>query len=91
MSFGNGTLFQRARSGEYYIVIDAEKCIGCVKCAVQCPQSDLELVTLLIDLEDKTVVAVTEQHRRKIKYTCSPCKLETRKAPRLGVFGIRVE
>lgn len=68
-------------SGEYYIVIDAEKCIGCAKCVVQCPQSALELVALLIDLEDKTVAAVTEQHRRKIKYTCSPCKPESGKAP----------
>jgi ferredoxin len=68
-------------SGEYYIVVDAEKCIGCAKCAVECPQSALELVTVLIDLEDKTVAAVTEQHRREIKYTCSPCKPEGGKAP----------
>lgn len=48
---------------------------------MQCPQSALELVTVLIDLEDKTVAAVTEQHRRAIKYTCSPCKPESGKAP----------
>lgn len=48
---------------------------------MQCPQSALELVDMLIDLEDKTVAAVTEQHRKSIKYTCSPCKPENQKAP----------
>jgi len=45
-----------------------------------CPQSALELVTMLIDLEDKTVAAVTEQQRKNIKYTCSACKPESGKA-----------
>ncbi|MCJ7559072.1 4Fe-4S binding protein [Candidatus Bathyarchaeota archaeon] len=61
--------------------MDAEKCDGCGKCVEQCPQSAIEMVTLLIDLEDKTVAAVTEQHRKKIKYTCSSCKPESNKAP----------
>jgi Fe-S-cluster-containing hydrogenase component 2 len=39
------------------------------------------MVTLLIDLEDKVVAAVTEQHRKKIKYTCSSCKPEDQKTP----------
>ena len=39
------------------------------------------MTTLLIDLEDKTVAAVTEQHRKKIKYTCSSCKPETGGSP----------
>jgi Fe-S-cluster-containing hydrogenase component 2 len=47
----------------------------------QCPQSALEMVTALVDLEDKTVAAVTEQHRKSIKYTCSSCKPESKKAP----------
>jgi Fe-S-cluster-containing hydrogenase component 2 len=68
-------------SGEYYIIIDAEKCDGCSKCVEQCPQSALEMATLLVDLEDKTVAAVTEHHRRNIKYTCSSCKPESKRAP----------
>ena len=68
-------------SGEYYIVIDAEKCNGCRRCVEKCPQSALEMVTLLVDLEDKTVAAVTEQHRKKIKYTCSSCRPESKKTP----------
>ncbi len=66
-------------SGEFYVVIDAEKCDGCGKCVTKCPQNALQMETQLIDLEDKLVAAVTEQHRKKIKYTCSPCKPETGK------------
>jgi len=68
-------------SGDYYITIDTDKCNGCGKCVKQCPQSALQLETMFIDLEDKTVASVTEEHRKKIKYTCSSCKPETNKAP----------
>jgi Fe-S-cluster-containing hydrogenase component 2 len=60
-------------SGEYFIVVDTDRCNGCEKCVQQCPQHALELVTEFIDLEDKTVVAVTEEHRKKILYTCAEC------------------
>jgi ferredoxin len=68
-------------SGEFYIVIDAMKCDGCGNCISKCPQSALELQTMMMDLEDKTVAAVTEQHRKKIKYTCASCKPGEKKAP----------
>jgi ferredoxin len=68
-------------SGEYYIVIDAAKCNGCGKCVEVCPQSALEITSMFIDLDDKTVAAVTEQQRKNIKYACFPCKPETGKAP----------
>ncbi len=68
-------------SGEYFITIDSEKCSGCGKCVNQCPQKVLEIVTEFIDLEDKPVAAVTEEHRKKIRYTCAQCKPETNKTP----------
>jgi len=68
-------------SGEYYISIDAEKCNGCCKCIKECPQQALELGSVMVDLEEKLVATVAENHRRKIKYTCSPCKPESGKAP----------
>lgn len=68
-------------SGEYYIVIDSDKCIGCGKCVKACPQKALELITEFIDLEDKTVAAVTEEHRKKIRYTCGTCKPESSQTP----------
>jgi len=68
-------------SGEYYISIDAEKCNGCGKCIENGPQQALELGSVMVDLEEKLVATVSEKHRREIKYTCSPCKPENRKAP----------
>lgn len=68
-------------SGEYYIVIDSDKCNGCGKCAENCPQEAIKLETEFIDLEDKTVAAINEDHRKKIKYTCGSCKPETNGTP----------
>jgi len=68
-------------SGEYYITIDTDKCSGCGKCVLACPQSALQLETMFIDLEDKTVASVKEEHRRKVKFTCLPCKPETNNTP----------
>jgi ferredoxin len=68
-------------SGEYYIVIDAEKCSSCGDCIKACPQGALKMEAMFIDLEDKMVAAVTEEQRKKIRYTCSPCKPETGDVP----------
>jgi ferredoxin len=68
-------------SGEYYITIDTDKCSGCGKCIKNCPKSALQLETMFIDLEDKTVASVNEEHRKKIKYTCGSCKPESSSAP----------
>lgn len=68
-------------SGEYYVIVDSDKCSGCRRCVLVCPEKALELVTEFIDLEDKTVAAVAEEHRKKIKYTCTACKPETGQTP----------
>ena len=68
-------------SGEYYILIDAEKCDSCSECVKVCPQSALKMETMFIDLEDKLVAVVTEEHRKKIRYTCSSCKPDEDKLP----------
>jgi Fe-S-cluster-containing hydrogenase component 2 len=68
-------------SGEYYISVDSDKCNGCSKCIQQCPQGALEMVIEMIDLEDKNVPAVTEAHRKKLRYTCSKCNPELKKTP----------
>jgi Fe-S-cluster-containing hydrogenase component 2 len=39
------------------------------------------MITEMIDLDDKTIAAVSEQHRKKIKYTCTQCKPEENKTP----------
>jgi Fe-S-cluster-containing hydrogenase component 2 len=74
-------------SGEYYIVVDAEKCDSCGECEKVCPQGALKMELMFIDLNDKLVAVVTEEHRKKIKYTCSPCKPECGKAPCVNACG----
>jgi ferredoxin len=64
-------------SGEYYIVIDADKCNGCGKCVSKCPMGVLQLETMLIDLDDKTVASVKEDQHRNLRYTCAECKPES--------------
>ncbi|MDR0373858.1 MAG: 4Fe-4S binding protein [Nitrososphaerota archaeon] len=61
--------------------MDSDKCIGCGGCVAKCPQGALGLVTEFIDLEDQTVAAIKEEHRKKIKYTCVACRPETNQTP----------
>jgi Fe-S-cluster-containing hydrogenase component 2 len=68
-------------SGEYFITIDSDKCSGCSKCVQSCPEKALELITEFIDLEDKTIAAVRENHRKKISYTCARCIPQDNKTP----------
>jgi Fe-S-cluster-containing hydrogenase component 2 len=68
-------------SGEYYNIIDSDKCNSCLKCVENCTEGALEMVTEFIDLEDKTVAAVSEEHRKKIRYTCAECKPQENNTP----------
>lgn len=58
-------------SGEYFITINTDKCNGCKKCAEACPAKVLEVIT---NDYDEVVAAVTDEQRKKIKYSCAPCK-----------------
>jgi ferredoxin len=62
-------------SGEYFIAIDTDKCTGCGKCAEACPAKVLATVPDDNDpFREVPVAIVTDEHRRKIKYSCAPCK-----------------
>jgi len=67
-------------SGEYFISIDTDKCASCAdhECISACPEIVLEIIT---DDYDDTVAAVVEEHRKKLKYTCAPCKPTSGKKP----------
>jgi len=74
-------------SGEYYIVVDSEKCNGCGECITQCPKQVLEITRTIVDLEEQLVAAVKEEHRKNIKYTCSACKPEKATPPCVSACG----
>lgn len=48
---------------------------------MQCPQSALGLENMLVDLEDKTVMVVKEDYRKKLKYICAKCNPELNRTP----------
>jgi ferredoxin len=62
-------------SGEFFITIDTEKCNGCGDCIPVCPAGVLEIRENEFDpLAEDEMAAVKEEHRKKIKYSCAPCK-----------------
>lgn len=68
-------------SGEYFITIDTDLCNSCGKCVDACPEGVLEMAENELDpLSDEVIAIVTEEHRKKIKYSCAPCKGHKTKA-----------
>ena len=58
-------------SGEFFIVLDTDKCNACKECITACPSGVFEIIT---NDYDEEVAAVVEEHRKKLKYSCAPCK-----------------
>ncbi len=70
-------------SGEFFISIDTDRCNGCGDCVPACPADIFEVWD-----EDPNdpfreipVAAIKESERKKIKYTCSPCKSASDQPP----------
>ena len=62
-------------SGDYFLVIDTEKCTGCGDCVPACPVGVLELVEDEFDIDSEIrVAAVVKAHSKTLKYSCAPCK-----------------
>ena len=62
-------------SGDFFITIDTDKCDGCGKCVEACPANVFEVGEDANDPLSETEVAfVSDGERKKIKYTCGPCK-----------------
>lgn len=62
-------------SGEWFIIIDTNKCDGCGKCVQGCPRRVLEVGEDEYDpFRDEPVAKVSEIERKKLRYTCAPCK-----------------
>ncbi|BBO20928.1 MAG: hypothetical protein HKUEN07_02950 [Rhodocyclaceae bacterium] len=61
-------------SGEYYISIDTDKCIGCAAeraCLAACPNEMFEIIT---DDYDDEVAAIKQSFRRSLAFDCAECK-----------------
>lgn len=65
----------RDGSGEWYVTIDTDKCTGCGDCIKVCPTHALKVAENEYDpFSEQHVARVVEEERKKIKYTCAPCK-----------------
>jgi len=60
-------------SGEFYITIDTDLCVKCSEhwCVDACP---VGLFEIIVDDYDDEVAAIKDDHRKKLKYDCAPCK-----------------
>jgi Fe-S-cluster-containing hydrogenase component 2 len=67
-------------AGDFFITIDTDKCLACSDhgCVAACPAGVLEIIE--DDYED-LVCAVTGDHRKRIKYSCAPCKPDRDRPP----------
>jgi ferredoxin len=62
-------------SGEWFIIIDTDRCDGCGRCVEACPADALEVGEDQFDpLSEKPVARAKERERNKIRYTCAPCQ-----------------
>jgi Fe-S-cluster-containing hydrogenase component 2 len=69
-------------SGDWFITIDTDKCNGCGECVKACPYGVFELMEDPNDpFREEPVAVVCEEQRKKIKYTCAPCKPTTNRPP----------
>lgn len=69
-------------SGEYFITIDTDKCNGCGDCVKACPYGVLTTADDPNDpFREEPVALITETHRKKIKYSCAPCKPVSNRPP----------
>ncbi len=69
-------------SGDFFISIDTDKCNGCGDCVKACPYGVIEIKMDENDpFREEPVACVTNEHRKKIKYSCGPCKPVKSKAP----------
>jgi ferredoxin len=69
-------------TGEWYLTIDTDKCDGCGRCVPVCPAGILEVGEDEFDpFRDEPVARVKQAERKKIRYSCAPCKPGYGEAP----------
>ena len=69
-------------SGDWFLAIDTDECDGCGKCVDACPANILEVGEDEYDpFHEELVARVKEEERKKIRYTCAPCRPGYGEAP----------
>lgn len=69
-------------SGNWFLEIDSDKCNGCGKCVEVCPPQILEVGDDEFDpFREEPVAKVKLAERKKIRYSCAPCKPGFGEAP----------
>lgn len=62
-------------SGDWFIIIDTDKCNGCGNCAEFCPAKILKIGPDEIDIfREEPVAFVKHEEHKKVRYSCAPCK-----------------
>ena len=62
-------------SGDWFVIIDTEKCNGCGECVEVCRSNVLEVGEDEFDpLSEDLVVRVREEERKKVRYSCAGCR-----------------
>ncbi len=62
-------------SGDWFLEIDSDKCDGCSKCVEACPANVLEVGDDEYDpFREEPVAKVRQEERKKIRYSCAPCR-----------------
>jgi Fe-S-cluster-containing hydrogenase component 2 len=62
-------------SGDWFVVIDTDKCTGCGDCIEACPAHIFEVGEDEFDpFNEDPVTSVKINERNKIRYSCAPCQ-----------------
>lgn len=79
-------------SGEFFISIDTDLCNGCEKCMEVCTWGVMVVAEDENDpLNDELVAKVSEEHRKKIKYSCAQCKPQSRDSTEPCILSCEVQ
>ena|SRR3990170_3513597 len=65
-------------TGDYYIIIDSEKCDSCGRCVDACPEHIFEVAP---DDYDDLVARVRDDMVQRISYLCAACKPISQRPP----------
>lgn len=69
-------------AGDFFIAIDTDKCDGCGDCVPACPNNVFAVCEDPNDpLREDPVAIVVDEQRKKLKYTCNPCKPDKNRPP----------